>query len=90
MTGRTLFSAFALFLVVSTCAWALSDGDSGGAWIQAPSPQKIQVTNILSRDLGVDPGKLQECLEKTFAKPANVGKSIREAAHACKTQQQQP
>ena len=67
-------------------AWALSDGDLGSVWIQAPMQQRVQVANILSRDLGVDPGKLQQCLDKTFADPANEGKTIREAAQDCKTQ----
>jgi hypothetical protein len=72
------------FLLAAGPAWALSDGDGGGVWIQAPFQQKIQVTNILSRELGVDPAKLQQCLEKTFGDPANTGKTIREAARQCK------
>ncbi len=73
-------------LAMAMPAWALSDGDTGGVWIQATFNQKIQVTNILSRDLGVDPAKLQECLDKTFADPNNTGKTIREAAQQCKEQ----
>jgi hypothetical protein len=41
------------------------------------------VTTILSQALGVDPGKPQQCIDKTFANPANAGKTIREAARQC-------
>jgi hypothetical protein len=67
-------------------AWALSGADIGSVWIQAPFNQRIQVTNILSRDLGVDPARLQQCLDQTFADPTNAGKTIREAAQQCKEQ----
>ena len=67
-------------------AWALSDGDVGSVWIQAPVKQKIEVVNILSRQLGVDPGKLEQCLENAFADPANAGKTILDAARQCKAQ----
>jgi hypothetical protein len=67
-------------------AWALSDGDVGSAWIQAPAKQKIELTNILSRELGIDAGKLQQCLENAFAEPANAGKTILDAARQCKAQ----
>lgn len=84
---RVLFVALTAWLLAMTGpAWALSDGDTGGVWIQATFNQKIQVTNILSRDLGVDPAKLQECLDKMFADPNNTGKTIREAAQQCKEQ----
>jgi hypothetical protein len=84
---QVLFGALtASLLAMAGPAWALSDGDTGGVWIQAPFQQKIQVTNILSRELGVDPGKLQQCIDKTFADSANVGKTIREAAQQCKEQ----
>lgn len=76
----------ACLLAIAVPAWALSDGDTGGVWIQAPFNQKIQVTNILSRDLGLDPAKLQQCLDKVFADPNNTGKTIREAAELCKEQ----
>ena len=76
----------AAFLAVAGPVWALSDADSGGEWIQAPTRQQIQVVNILSRTLGVDPAKLQQCLDKTFADPVNAGKTIRVAAQECKAQ----
>jgi len=84
---RVLFGALTAWLLTTAVpAWALSDGDTGGVWIQAPFNQKIQVTNILSRDLRVDPAKLQQCLDKTFADPNNTSKTIREAAQQCKEQ----
>ena len=76
----------ATFIAVAGPVWALSDADSGGEWIQAPTRQQIQVVNILSRTLGVDPAKLQQCLDKTFADPVNAGKAIRVAAQECKAQ----
>jgi hypothetical protein len=82
---RVLFGALtASLLAMAGPAWALSDADVGVVWIPAPFQQKIQVTNILSRELGVDPEKLQQCIDKTFADPANTGKTIREAAQQCK------
>jgi len=73
-------------LAMAVPAWALSDGDTGGVWIQAPVNQRVQVTNILSRDLGIDPAKLQQCLDKVVADPANTGTTIRQAAQQCKEQ----
>jgi len=88
---RVLVGALtAWLLAVAGLAWALSDGDTGGVCIQAPFNQKIQVTNILSRDLGVDPAKLQQCLDKVFADPNNKGKTIREAGQQCKEQENKP
>lgn len=84
MARRTMAALIVGLVLTAAPAWALSDGDGGGVWIQAPLQQKIQVTNILSRELGVDPAKLQQCLEKTFGDPANAGKTIREAARQCK------
>jgi hypothetical protein len=79
------FGVLAIGLVLAAGpAWALSDGDTGSTWSQAPVKQKIQVVNILSRDLGIDPGKLQQCLENAFADPANAGKTILDAARQCK------
>lgn len=80
----------AWLLAMAGLAWALSDGDTGGVWIQASFQQKIQVTNILSRGLGLDPAKLQQCLDKTFADPNNTGKTIRQAAQQCQEQEKTP
>ncbi|MCX5732761.1 MAG: hypothetical protein NTW68_00350 [candidate division NC10 bacterium] len=85
--ARGLFGGLIIWLILAAGpAWALSDGDVGSLWIQAPTHQKIQVVNILSRELGLDPGKIQQCLDKTFADPANEGKTIRDAARECKAQ----
>lgn len=85
--ARGLFGGLIIWLILAAGpAWALSDGDVGSMWIQAPTRQKTQVVNILSRELGLDPEKLQQCLDKTFADPANEGKTIRDAARECKAQ----
>ena len=85
--AKGLFGGLIIWLILAAGpAWALSDGDVGSIWIQAPMRQKIQLVNILSRELGVDPEKLQQCLDKTFAKPANEGKTILDAAQECKIQ----
>ena len=84
---RGLFGGLIAWLILAAGpAWALSDGDVGRIWTQAPTRQKIQVVNILSRELGLDPEELQQCLDKTFADPANEGKTIRNAARECKIQ----
>jgi len=67
-------------------AWALSTADSGALWIPAPAQQKTQVVNILSRQLSVEPAKLQDCLTQFFSKTENAGTSIQEAAKQCKEQ----
>ena len=86
--ARRVFGALIVWSILTAgLAWALSDADTGGQWVQAPSPQKIQVANILSRDLGGDPGKYVQCLNKVFADPMNANMSIREAAQQCKNQQ---
>ena len=84
MAKWTMAALIVGLVLTAAPAWALSDGDGGSVWIQAPLQRKIQVTNILSRELGVDPGTLQQCLEKAFGDPANTGKTIREAARKCK------
>ena len=82
------FGALSVGLVLlAGLAWALSDADSGALWVQARSPQKIQVANILSRELGGDPWKYVQCLDKIFTDPANAKVTIRDAAEQCKAQQ---
>ena len=84
---RTLVGVLtAAVVAMAGPAWALSGGEPGSVWIQAPFNQRIQVTNILSRELSVDPAQLQQCLDKIFADPANAGKTIRAAAQECKEQ----
>jgi hypothetical protein len=86
--GPRLFGIMIVCLVLrSGLAWALTDADTGTQWVQAPSRQKLEVVNILSREMGGDPGKYMQCLEKTFADPKNANMSIREAIQHCKDQQ---
>lgn len=68
-------------------AWALSEADTGAEWVQAPSPQKVAVSNILSRQIGGDPWKLMQCLDQMFAGGANASMTIRQAAQQCRAQQ---
>jgi hypothetical protein len=68
-------------------AWALSDADTGALWVQAPSKQKTQVANVLSRELGGDPWTYVQCLDKIFADPAKANVSIRDAAKECRARQ---
>jgi hypothetical protein len=86
--ARRGFGALTVGLVlVAGLAWALTDADSGALWVQARSRQKIQVANILSRELGGDPWKYVQCLDKIFTDPANARMTIRDAAERCKAQQ---
>ena len=85
MTRVLLAGVVGLFLVTGSAS-ALSDADTGIQWIQAPTSQKIQVANILSRTLGGDPGTYVSCLNKIFADPEKAKTSIRDAAEQCKDQ----
>jgi hypothetical protein len=87
MAKRGLGAVTVGLVLLAGLAWALSDADSGALWVQARSPQKIQVANILSRELGGDPWKYVQCLDKIFTDPANTKLTIRDAAEQCKTQQ---
>ncbi len=75
-----------ILLLGSAPAWALSDADTGVQWNQAPSSQKIQVANILSRVLGGDPAKYVSCLNAFFMDAKNAALQIRTAAEQCKEQ----
>jgi hypothetical protein len=87
MAKRGLGAVTVGLVLLAGLAWALSDADSGALWVQARSPQKIQVANILSRELGGDPWKYVQCLDKIFTDPANTKLTIRDAAEQCKAQQ---
>ena len=87
MARRVVGALIVSLVLAAALAWALSDADNGGQWIQAPSRQKIEVANILSRELGGDPSKYLQCLDKVFADPKNANLSIRQAAQQCKAQQ---
>jgi hypothetical protein len=85
---KRAFGPLVLAMILATgLAWALSDADSGALWAQASSKQKIGVANIISRDLGGDPWKYVQCLDKFFADPAKANVTIRDAAKECKAQQ---
>ncbi len=86
--GKRVFGAVMLGLILTTgAAWALSDADPGSLWVQTLSKQKIQVANVLSRELGMDPYKLVQCLDTIFADAANAKLTIREATKQCKARQ---
>jgi len=87
MARRVLGALVVGLALAAGPAWALSDADAGVQWVQAASPQKIAVANILSRELGGDPWKYVQCLDKAFADPNNAAMTIREAAKQCKSQQ---
>jgi hypothetical protein len=86
---RRVFGAVigGLILTTTGVAWALSEADTGTLWVQAPSNQKIQVANVLSRDLGGDPWKYVQCLDTIFGDAANAKLTIRDAAEQCKARQ---
>jgi hypothetical protein len=86
--GRRVFGALIVGLILTAgVAWALSEADTGTLWAQAPSNQKIQVANLLSRELGGDPWKYVQCLDAIFGDAANAKLTIREAAGQCKARQ---
>jgi hypothetical protein len=86
MVKRVLGLLIVSLVLAAGLAWALSDGDTGVQWLQASSRQKIEVANILSRELGGDPGKYIQCLDKVFGDPKNAGMTIRDVAQQCKSQ----
>ncbi len=82
---KGVIGALALGLALAAGpAWALTDADTGQAWQAAPTRQKLQVANILSRDLGGDPQAYVKCLDEMFAKSENQSLSIRDAAQQCR------
>jgi hypothetical protein len=86
MEKRMMIGALALGAVLAAGpAWALSDADTGGEWLQAPAAQKIQVANILSRELGGDPYAIRSCLDQMFTPGSpNLTMLIRDAAQQCR------
>ena len=65
-------------------AAALAGADTGGMWVQAPWKNKIELTNVISRELGGKPSMYLDCLEKTFRNSARSDETILQAAKACK------
>ncbi len=70
-------------------AWAIVGADTGGVWVQASTKDKIQLTNIISRELGGNPEMYQNCLDKMFQDPANLNKTIIEVAKECRAKNPQ-
>ncbi len=80
--------ALALGLILAAgAAWALTEADTGTEWAQAPTPQKIRLANILSRQLGGDPLAYVKCLDETFGGGANATMTIQAAAQDCRAKQ---
>jgi len=70
-------------------AWAIVGADTGGLWVQATTKDKIELTNIISFELGGDPQMYQNCLDKMFQDSANLNKTIIEVAKECKAKNPQ-
>jgi hypothetical protein len=87
MSARVCAAMCAVLTLMAGSAWALSDADTGALWAQASTNQKIQIANILSRDLKMDPRELESCLDRILQEPANAAMVIREAAQLCKPRQ---
>ncbi len=86
---KSMIGGLALGLILAAgTAWALTEADTGTEWVQAPTPQKIQVANILSRELGGDPWAIRSCLDQIFTPGSpNLTMSIRDAAQQCRAKQ---
>jgi hypothetical protein len=65
-------------------AWAIVGADTGAVWVQATTKDKIELTNIISFELGGSPEMYQNCLDKMFQDPANLNKQIIEVAKECR------
>ncbi len=79
-------------LAGSALGWRTADAivaaDTGGVWVQAPLKNRIELTNILSRDLGGDPTMYLHCVDQTFRNPAAANETILAAAKACRAAHQ--
>ncbi len=74
--------------LVGAQAWAIVSADIGGVWVQATWKDKITLTNTISFELGGSPEMYLNCLEKMFQDPANLNKTIIQAAKECKAKNQ--
>ncbi len=70
-------------------AWAIVGADTGGLWVQATWKAKNELVNIISFELGGSPEMYVNCLEKMFQDPANLNKTIIEAAKKCRAKNPQ-
>jgi hypothetical protein len=66
-------------------AAALTPGDKGFNWVAAPHARRIQVTNVLSYEVGAEPRDIQACLEKVFntQDPQVLSQTIKDALKLC-------
>ena len=89
MRKRVFGILMAWLVLVGGPAWAIVGADIGGVWVQATWKDKFELTNIISRELGGSPDMYLNCLEKMFQDPANLNKTILEAAKECKAKNPQ-
>ena len=68
-------------------AEAIVGADTGVVWVQAPWKNRIELTNILSRELGGVPSMYLRCVDRTFRIPAAAHETILAAAQACRAAQ---
>ncbi len=76
-------------VLVGGHAWAIVGADIGGVWVQATWKDKLELTNIISRELGGSPDMYLNCLENMFQDPTNLNKTILQAAKECRTKNPQ-
>ena len=89
MNIRLIGALIAVLTLWVGVAWAIVGADVGGVWVQATWNDKIQLTNIISFELGGSPEMYLNCLEKMFQDPVNSNKVIIEAAKECKAKSEQ-
>ncbi len=89
MRGRVLAVLIVGMALAGGNAWAIVGADIGGVWVQATWKDKLELTNIISRELGGSPDMYLNCLEKMFQDPTNLNKTILEAAKECKAKNPQ-
>ena len=87
--GWRVLGALVVGLALTGEAWAIVGADTGGVWVQATPKDKIELTNIISFELGGNPQMYQSCLDKMFQDPANLNKTIIEVAKECKAKNPQ-
>lgn len=76
-------------VLVGGPAWAIVGADIGGVWVQATWKDKNQLVNTISLELGGSPEMYLNCLEQMFQDPANLNKTIIQAAKECRAKNPQ-
>lgn len=84
MRGLVLGVLIVGLALVGGQAWAIVGADVGGVWVQATWKDKLELTNIISFELGGSPDMYLNCLEKMFQDPANLSKTIIQASKECR------